>query len=284
MEVDLGEFYRNFEDRFIKWAQSSEDMKAAFVVGSRARKENAADEWSDLDIIIYTTNPQYYLEESDWLNSLGELLCTFVYKTSAGEPERLTLFNGGYQVDFVVHFYSELLDMVHAKIVPQNFYRGVRMIVDKESGASDIVPGADNKPRKKVINEEMFAQIVNMFWFISLYIAKQLLRGELWAAKDREADSRQLLLQMIEWHAVAKNGEDYDTWHAGRFINEWADKSILAELKNAYGHYDYTDSRHALSAAMALFSRLSHEVADRYGYRYPQNVENSIVDWINMHK
>lgn len=42
------------ERKFISWAQTVEDIKAAFIVGSRARKDHPADEWSDMDILKKT--------------------------------------------------------------------------------------------------------------------------------------------------------------------------------------------------------------------------------------
>ena len=44
------------EDRFVTWAKGRPDIRAAIVIGSRARRERPADAWSDLDIVFFTTN------------------------------------------------------------------------------------------------------------------------------------------------------------------------------------------------------------------------------------
>ncbi len=50
--LDSKIFYEKIERNFISWAQTVEDIRAAFIVGSRARKDHPADEWSDMDIIF----------------------------------------------------------------------------------------------------------------------------------------------------------------------------------------------------------------------------------------
>ena len=45
-------YYENLEKNFVSWAQAKEDIRAAFMVGSRARSDHPADEWSDMDIIL----------------------------------------------------------------------------------------------------------------------------------------------------------------------------------------------------------------------------------------
>jgi len=229
-----GIFYEKFERDFTTWANAIDDIRAAFIVGSRSRVDHPADEWSDMDIILYANNSDFYLNNTDWLKKLGNIWVTFTYQTSIGEPERLTLFEGGYQVDIVFLSSSSLYQMVKDRITPENFRRGVRVLVDKDNTARYIVP-SDFKPvSTPPIDENAFVQVVNMFFFSSLYIAKQIVRGELWTAKARENDLRVLLLQMMEWHAKALNGNDYDVWHAGRFLHEWIDQKVLQELKTTF--------------------------------------------------
>jgi len=88
-------FYEDFEQKFVIWAQTIENIRAAFVVGSRARIDHPADEWSDMDIIIFTSEPNYYLSNKEWLNNLGNICTSFVSKTAGGDSECLTLFDGG---------------------------------------------------------------------------------------------------------------------------------------------------------------------------------------------
>ena len=141
-------------------------------------------------------------------------------RTSGGEPECLTLFDGGWQVDFVFHTIDDLEQIVEKRAIPDNFNRGVKVLVDKDNIADKITPKCFKAPQGTTLSEKAFVQTANMFWFLALYIAKQIMRNDLWMVKVRDTNMKEFLLQMIEWHEKVVNGSAYDTWHAGRFICE----------------------------------------------------------------
>ena len=281
MEVNATDFYCQFERKFVNWAESVNDIRAAFIIGSRARNDHPADEWSDLDIVLFTLNQHFYLTNCEWLENMGNVLNTFAYQTSGGDPERLTLFEGGWQVDFVIHTYDSLKQIVDSKSIPNNFYRGVKVIIDKDNIASNIMPKQFVAPHCITITENAFKQIVNMFLFTALYTAKQILRNELWIAKTRDATIKELLLQIIEWHEKAVNGNNYDTWHAGRFLCEWTSEDIQKDLEDTFGHFNRVDSWKALLATLNLFQRLSHDISQKMNFSYPYELEKYIYSWIN---
>ncbi len=275
-------FYEDIESKFISWAQTVEDIRAAFIVGSRARNDHPADEWSDMDIILFTSKQNYYLSNNEWLNYFGDICTSFATQTNGGDLECLTLFEGGWQVDFVIQTIDDLNHLVKNKVIPDNFYRGVKVLVDKDHIAHNIMPQSSMTPQGNPLSEDRFLQTINMFWFIALYIAKQILRNELWVVKVRDGNLKELLLQMIEWHEKTVNGAEYDTWHAGRFLCEWASKETQAELMNTYGHFDRNDSWKALMATIILFMRLSREISEKKKFSYPYDLEKSVFNWINQ--
>lgn len=273
-------FYKKMEETFTAWANTVEDIRAAFMVGSRARTNHPADEWSDMDLVIYTSRPETYLASQDWLKNMGNLSTSFTSYTAGGDTECLTLFDGVWQVDFVIHSVKDLQYMVNNHVIPKNFYRGVKALVDKDHMAKEIMPEEFVPLKGMALTEELFLQTTNTFWFLALYVAKQILRNELWVAKARDNNMKDALLLMMEWHEKVIHGEDYDTWHAGRFLCEWASKDTLEELRHSFGHFDQGDSWRALLATNQLFARLAHEIAHRMDYEYPDTLEKTVTGWI----
>ena len=53
--------------RIINWAESNPYVRAALILGSRARTDHPADEWSDLDVLVFASNPDQFIHSSDWL-------------------------------------------------------------------------------------------------------------------------------------------------------------------------------------------------------------------------
>jgi aminoglycoside 6-adenylyltransferase len=77
----MSEIHQLFEqliNRFTQWAEKQDDIRGAYILGSRARKETPADEWSDLDLPIITSDPDRYISDTEWLNDLGKYYLTFL--------------------------------------------------------------------------------------------------------------------------------------------------------------------------------------------------------------
>jgi aminoglycoside 6-adenylyltransferase len=296
------------EQRFAAWAQAQPDIRAAFVIGSRARTDHPADEWSDLDIMVITTRPQRYLTRHDWLKNIGDYWLTFLEPTpTGGGIERRVLFDGARDVDFAVFLYDRfrqaarflpllrrfpllfrLLPKAMAQRIREDlaaaaniFGRGARVLVDKEGLTAKLpLVLAEAQPYRPPTLDE-FGNAVNDFWYHAVWTAKRLRRGELWWAKlCCDGPMGQLLLRMIEWQAHAMKGPDYDTWQLGRFLEEWADPRALAGLRDAFAHYDEDDIWRALLASMNLFRWLAIETAERLGYPYPTAADERVTQWV----
>ncbi|MGP0577362.1 aminoglycoside 6-adenylyltransferase [Paenibacillus peoriae] len=272
--------YAVLEERISEWGISNEEIIAVYIVGSRAREDKPFDEFSDLDVVVFSTNPDYYLQNDQWLLSIGKVWTSFMFQTAKGDPEKLVLFDQGAEIDFLFRHTSDLDHIIKNGRIPEGFQRGVRMLLDKTGNGNHIIPQSTTIPYTPPISEGAYLQVVNMYCFASLYVAKQILRNDLWVAKQRDMDCKQLLLQMIEWHAKAVHGSEYDTWHAGKFINEWADQDVVADLKKSFGEYDPNHSWEALVVSFELFKRLSSEVAAKYKYAYPNELFFHIQSWL----
>jgi aminoglycoside 6-adenylyltransferase len=271
-QIGLG--YEGLIQRFVSWAQTETDIRAAMVIGSRARVDHPADEWSDLDIVIYANTPQRYIASVDWIENIGVPWLTFVECTPDGGWERRVLFADGFDVDFAIDPVQSLESMVAVaipSILADILRRGFRILSDKDGFLLRLqrVPIPEISLFQRP-TENDFLNTVNDFWYHTVWTAKHLRRGELWWAKSCcDVHLKVLLRQALEWHARAMNGQHYDTWMSGRFLEEWADPRAIKELPNIFSHYQQEDIGHALWMTMDLFRWLAIETAQRWGYTYP---------------
>src|SRR5215211_3842689 len=91
--------YEELERAIVTWARRRPDIRAVVAVGSRARSEHPADEWSDLDLILLTTDAQPYANEV-WLSELGDVWVAYVEEANPGDPDVQVVFEGGVKGDF----------------------------------------------------------------------------------------------------------------------------------------------------------------------------------------
>jgi aminoglycoside 6-adenylyltransferase len=275
--VDLNvKAYQLLAEKFAQWAQGEGGIRAALMIGSRARADHPADQWADLDLIVVAADPGPYLASAAWLSAIAVPWLTFIETSGDGRVlERRALFEGGLDVDFAFLPLEMARQMAQFGLPPDvadMFRRGARLLLDKDDLFASIMDlaGAPLPPVSPPSPDE-FMNLVNDFWYHAVWSAKHLRRGELWWAKSGCDDHMKYLLRrMLEWHARLRHGPEHDTWLRGRFLEEWADPRAVKELHQAFAHYDAQDIWRALFATMDLFRWLSYEAAGSLGYGYPR--------------
>ena len=92
--------YEHIIKVFVAWAERQADIRSAFIIGSRARTDHPADDWADLDIVIFAHNPHSYIYPGSWVGEFGTVIATFVEPTGDGRTlERRVLYEGGLDVE-----------------------------------------------------------------------------------------------------------------------------------------------------------------------------------------
>ena len=288
---NVDRLYEQLVARFVKWAETCSDIRAAVIIGSRARVDHPADEWADLDIIIITTDPERYVSTSDWIENVNNPLLTFVEPTSEGDNlERRVLFEDMLDVDFAIIPETKARQLLQGGVpaeiavqISNVFGRGMRVILDKDGTAAQLqtLISSIETPPPRPPSQHEFLEAVNDFLYHAVFTAKHLRRGELWwTVTCLNCYMQRLLLRTMEWHALATHGWNFDTWFRGRFLEEWARPQALKELRSAFSHYDEDDVKHALSATMNLFRWIAMETAEKLGYPYPTKADKHVTNWI----
>ncbi|HUS15506.1 MAG TPA: aminoglycoside 6-adenylyltransferase, partial [Chloroflexia bacterium] len=83
----------------VAWAWARPDIRAVLAIGSRARRAHPADEWSDLDLLLLTTDSRAYNNDA-WLSALGVVWVALVEEANPGDPDVQAIFAGGIKGDF----------------------------------------------------------------------------------------------------------------------------------------------------------------------------------------
>ncbi len=265
--------YERILQRFLEWAEGRTDVRAAVVVGSRARTDHPADEWADLDLVVFVEEPGRYVDDADWVEEIAQPWITFVEPTAIGnQQERRVLFEGGLDVDFAF-VPASALGPVGTDQTSAAFFevarRGYRILLDP-GGALAAASSPPSVSRTSIPSGREVLEVVNDFGYHAVWTAKHLRRGELWWAKSGcDGRMKDLLRRMMEWHARAVHAPSLDTWMRGRYLEEWADPRAKRALRKSFAHYDEADVWRALLATMGLFRWLARETLQRLRVPYP---------------
>ncbi|MBN2305660.1 MAG: aminoglycoside 6-adenylyltransferase [Anaerolineae bacterium] len=271
----------HFIPHITHWADERDDIRAVLLVGSYARRDHPADIYSDLDLIVYTTNWGDYLRDPTWVEQFGPVWVKIIdWIGEPPEPEFLVLYAGGVKLDFALFTVDKLRRRVDTGELGDTLARGYRVLVDKDGLAARLPDPPAQIPIPEPPTSDQFAAVVDAFWYHAANTARQIARGNLWNVKTRDWALKQTLLTMLEWHARAVYGRD--TWHDGKFLPEWTDPESHDELlEGCFGHFDAADSWRALRATMALFRRLAADLAARLGYAYPAALDADVTRYIH---
>jgi len=279
--------YASLESRIAARTATRPDLIAGVVVGSRGRPDHPADQWSDLDLVIFSTAPDTYIKDGSWLEGFAPLWASWLDNTGSGYPEWFALYSGGLKVDIVfapIQSGDETLaDMLRSFAHQDVLLRGVRILFDKTSlgvqaGVALPGPACQALPPPSPVE---FRLSISKFWITAAKAVKLIQREDVWRAKQAcDCELKACLLTMLEWHARSRYGLERDIWYDGRFLSSWADPRAIAELPGTFAAYDQADLRRALLATLHLYHWLAGETAAQLGLAYPQPNDKQVLGWI----
>ncbi|MFB9902362.1 aminoglycoside 6-adenylyltransferase [Allokutzneria oryzae] len=182
-------------------------------------------------------------------------------------PARLGFVDGGVKIDFQV-LPLEHLDELHE--------RGYEVLLDLDGRAARLPAAKGTAPQGELPDAQEFREHCEEFWFELAHIPRYLTRGELWVAKSHGWEAKQLLLTMVEWHAVTRFGAGHDTWYGGSKMRTWAAPGVWERLDALFGGFQADD---ALRAARAT-AELARDVAKGNGFTYPEEADRAFRNYL----
>ncbi len=266
--------YSEIRSNILYMAEKNDDIKAVIEIGSQTRSTVKADEYSDLDVLILTDSPEAFLDDDKILSKIGEIKISFAEPTFGGGKERRILFDGSLDVDFIVLTQAQFDELIRNHFVDVIFARGYKVIYDIAYAAERLSGIECDKVYYELMSESEYNNLVNDFWFHTVWAAKKICRGELWTAKMCiDAYLKGYLMKIAEHYHICKYGEKYDVWHNGRMVEKWADEEIKDKLTRCFAKYDAKDMADALKNTAELFGMMARAYAQKKGVSYPFEAE-----------
>ena len=267
--------YLDLFNNIVDFARKTVDVKALILFGSRCRSENAADEWSDYDLMFFVDNPEDYIYKNEWLENIGNVKISFVEPIVPQNLERRIIFEDGTDVDFIFYDVKDSRKILENETIILWFSRGFNILVDKCNCEKLIKENKDLVVPNKIFDERDFNNLVQKFWFQCIWAVKKLNRGELWASKFCiDSYLKNLLKSLLEQEAKIIFG--VDCWHDGKFFDRWAfsiEGESLQNLDKSFGGYDRGSLCKALEITMEIFSKIAKNIYAKMNYSYPIDVE-----------
>jgi len=299
-------------------AKSNPDIKSIVSFGSSNRRY--ADDNSDLDLFIFTTDRARYLNKNDdrWLvNSFGELLSRVIVEELMDKVlfNRVLLKNM-FGLDIIVVDINEFVSAkyflwlkklrlsgilsnkfftsVDDKLYTFHYYlkRGYEILHDEVNinnlikHTFDVYKPHSYLERNNQINQGSFEKNYSMFWQSCNSMVFSLKDSDYFQALNfHDHEVKKSIIQMVHWYTLLNSSnKELDVYYKGARIYDWCEVSLIEQLHKIFPHQDFAHICAAINNSISVYQRLSHSIAKRYGFKINLELEHQICALIQKEK
>ncbi len=271
--------------RLLHWAGDRDEIRAMLLTSTRAVPDAPVDALSDYDVILSVRDIGPFAADRRWVETFGEVLVAYWDATYPDETHGLLVIGNvvqyadGLKIDFSVWPDAMLPAIAAAGTLPPELDAGYRVLLDKDGGTARLAPPTFAAYRPVRPDEATFQVAVNDFFTDVPYVAKCLLRGDLFPAKwALDHDMKHVyLLPMLEWWIGCAEGWSKPVGALGKGLRRRLPADLWREIESSYADGGMDQNVDALFQTVALYRRVATEVADRLGYAYPIALDERVT-------
>ncbi|EJS75590.1 aminoglycoside 6-adenylyltransferase [Bacillus cereus] len=268
-------------DLIINTAKEDERIRAVIMNGSRVNPNVKKDCFQDYDIIYVVKEVQSFTSNHDWIHRFGEIMIVQM-------PEEMSLLPADEDGKFpyLMQFMDgNRIDLTLVPVHLINKFVGKdslsKLLFDKDNCMEEFSPASDKDYLIKKPTEKEFLDCCNEFWWCSTNVAKGLWREELSYVKGMlDGPVRDMLIVMLEWHVGMKTDFTVNTGKFGKHFEQYIDKDMWEQFKQTFSNAEYESIWESFFVMGDLFREVTNEIADTYGYQYPQDDDDKVTSYL----
>jgi aminoglycoside 6-adenylyltransferase len=280
--------YLEVINKLVPWAEGQEIIRAMLLTSTRAIPGAPLDALSDYDVVLVVQDIHPFFEDRSWLEDFGDVLVVY-WDPIHHDPDHglemvanVTQYADGLKIDFTIWPVELLEKILEAPTLPAELDAGYRVLLDKDNLTTEMKSPTYRAYIPVPPTNEEYQKAINDFFSDPPYVAKCLLRGELFPAKwCLDYDMKHVFLRpMLEWRAEL----DYD-WSVpigslSKGLKKRLPPEIWSQLENTYAGGNLADHWEALFRTMALFRQVATDVGEGLGFEYPLVLDQRVTAFV----
>lgn len=256
-------------DLILSTAQEDERIRAVILNGSRANPNASRDRWQDFDIVYVVTEVAPFRSQPEWIARFGAPMIVQMPDLMGDGPLPDDRF--AYLMQFIDGNRIDLTLMTREAFGRAPVDSLSVLLLDKEDALPAFAPASEADYLPKPPTARAYAECCNEFWWVSVYVAKGLWRGQLTYAKAMlENVVREEAIRMLTWQLGAQTGFTVNVGAHGKHFERLMSPDQSARWAATYADADPDHTWAALFALCDLFRSSAQAVAARFGFDYPQ--------------
>ncbi|GIX56815.1 aminoglycoside 6-adenylyltransferase [Bacillus paranthracis] len=268
-------------DLIINTAKEDERIRAVIMNGSRVNPNVKKDCFQDFDIIYAVKDIRTFTSNHNWIHKFGEIMIvqmpeemSLIPADEDGKFPYLMQFMDGNRIDLTL----VPVDLIK-KFVGQDSLS--KLLLDKDNCMEEFPPASDKDYLIKKPTEKEFLDCCNEFWWCSTNVAKGLWREELSYVKGMlDGPVRDMLIVMLEWHIGMKTDFIVNAGKFGKHFEKYIEKDMWVQFKRTFSNAEYENIWESFFVMGNLFREVANEIANAYGYPYPQGDDDRVTSYL----
>ncbi|HHZ5404391.1 aminoglycoside 6-adenylyltransferase [Bacillus anthracis] len=268
-------------DLIMNTAKEDERIRAVIMNGSHVNPNVKKDCFQDFDIIYAVKDIRSFTSNHNWIHRFGAIMMvqmpeemSLIPADEDGKFPYLMQFMDGNRID---------LTLVPVELI-NNFVRQdslSKLLLDKDNCMEGFPPASDKDYLIKKPTEKEFLDCCNEFWWCSTNVAKGLWREELSYVKGMlDGPVRDMLIVMLEWHIGMKTDFIVNAGKFGKHFEKYIEKDMWVQFKRTFSNAEYENIWESFFVMGNLFREVANEIANAYGYPYPQGDDDRVTSYL----
>ncbi len=155
-------------------------------------------------------------------------------------------------------------------------------LLDKDRLIPQLPPASDKGYYPQKPTAKLFDDCCNEFWWCSPYVAKGLWRDEPTYVREMlEVVLRVELMKMLTWYFGVQTNFQRSPGKAGKYMKASLDPALWKQLEATCPDLEAEHIWDALFAMGDLFRLVGREVANHFGFNYPEQDDRNVTGYLH---
>ncbi|RNC65234.1 AadS family aminoglycoside 6-adenylyltransferase [Proteiniphilum sp. X52] len=270
----------------MNWSEKNNDVRVVLLTSSLVNPLAPVDEFSDIDIeIIFEDNAEYILDNC-WTHFFGNPIAMVEEDETCFDHKhamKMVLYDDYGKVDFKLYSKPNFIKEVNRSELDKDWDIGYKILIDKEGLTQGMKQPTYQVSIIKKPGEAKFRQVLNDFWWDTTYVAKCLVRDEIFFAKFMSENNirTDYLIPLIEWYIASQHNWDITTNKYGRLFKKHLTATMWKKVEQTFSGGSIADNWNALFAMADLVGEIGNELSKMLDYEYPAKLETDIRKYLN---
>jgi len=265
----------------LDFASKDDNIRAAYMNGSRAIPTIPKDEYQDYDVVFACVDIQRYLVDHAWIDQFGKV--AILQEADKSDSLLYDLPPRPQSYIFLILYQDDVRTDLCFKTIDQALKEygtdsATILLLDKDHRFKTLQPSSDLDYRIQKPSRFMVESAINEFYWCQQNVGKALARDQVpYALWMMNHPIRAMLDKMIEWKIAKDHQYQVSTGKCGKLFKQYLSADLYRQWESTVSSVDIDSIWESTFNMISMFSALAKEVCEALSIVYPIDEEVNVT-------